>query len=424
MASITTRPNGHRWILFTAPNGKRYTIRLGNASRQQADSAKLRIEALIAAKLLNQPPDIETVKWLTATGAKFYDRLATAGLVVTRKVRTVADLVAWSVVELKKKKSKPATIRNVQISGDNLIKFFKDKPRICDITEDDATDFREWLSKCGGQNGKPLARTTVSRRCRRAREIFALAAKESRRWIAANPFGSMRHWSEVNLDRNVYIERSDIDCVIDELTDVYLRLIVALARYAGLRSPSEVVSLTWQNIDWAKGTMTVECVKTAAYEEKAWRIVPIFPELRPHLEAAYDQLPERGGIFVLPSYQGKPWTTIARRIEAACRRLGMAMWTKPFVNMRASCEYDWLQSHPINVVASWMGHSPQVALLHYNRVAKELTAREVAKSLPAAAPIAGEAKGEGPLQCESHSHVPSRTEMHGNKSINVRRSPR
>jgi hypothetical protein len=52
MASIMTRPNGHRWIFFNSPSGKRQTIRLGGASVVQAETFKLRIEKLtVAARL-------------------------------------------------------------------------------------------------------------------------------------------------------------------------------------------------------------------------------------------------------------------------------------------------------------------------------------------------------------------------------------
>jgi hypothetical protein len=51
------------------------------------------------------------------------------------------------------------------------------------------------------------------------------------------------------------------------------------------------------------------------------------------------------------------------------------MWPKPFVNMRASCERDLLKRYPIDAVAAWMGHSPEIALRHYNRVAREREAQ-------------------------------------------------
>ena len=46
------------------------------------------------------------------------------------------------------------------------------------------------------------------------------------------------------------------------------------------------------------------------------------------------------------------------------------MWPNPFVNLRASCEYDWLRPRPIDAVAAFTGHSPETMLRHDNRVFK------------------------------------------------------
>lgn len=412
MASITTRPNGHRWILFTAPDKKRHTIRLGKASMAQAETFKHRVEVLIAAKLLDQPPDSATIEWLSKIDRSYYDKLATAGLCTKHDVRTVKELVLWHLAEMGKGSAKPSTIRNITRAGENLRAYFTDDRSIGTITFDDANNFRKWLQESGGQNGKPLAKTTVSRRCRRARQIFAAAAKPHRRWVAANPFEEMGHWCEVNQERNVYIEQAKIEFVLDELTDDHVRLVVALARYAGLRAPSEPLDLEWQNIDWATNTMNVHCIKTQQYEGKEWRTVPIFPELLPHLQKIYDRLPERATNRVFEDFHGKAWTSFSRRIEAACRRLGIPMWIKPFINMRASCEHDWLQKYPINVVAAWMGHSPQVALRHYSRVSKELTARAASNSLLPTALHKSEVKGEVPGPSGAHLDGGSRTTAH------------
>ena len=39
--------------------------------------------------------------------------------------------------------------------------------------------------------------------------------------------------------------------------------------------------------------------------------------------------------------------------------------------MRASCETDLLEKHPLQAVARWMGHSPKVAVANYLRVRDE-----------------------------------------------------
>jgi hypothetical protein len=51
MASISRQPNGRRTIQFMAPDGKRRSIRLGKVTQHMAETVKLRVELLVAAKL-------------------------------------------------------------------------------------------------------------------------------------------------------------------------------------------------------------------------------------------------------------------------------------------------------------------------------------------------------------------------------------
>jgi integrase len=64
----------------------------------------------------------------------------------------------------------------------------------------------------------------------------------------------------------------------------------ALSRYGGLRCPSEHLALTWGDVDLEAGRMTVRSPKTEHHHGKAYRVLPIFLELRPYLEAVRDEL--------------------------------------------------------------------------------------------------------------------------------------
>jgi integrase len=57
-----------------------------------------------------------------------------------------------------------------------------------------------------------------------------------------------------------------------------VRTIIALARWNGLRIPSEIRDLRWRDIDWEKRRMIIRSPKLARYEDKAERCVAIFPE--------------------------------------------------------------------------------------------------------------------------------------------------
>jgi len=85
--------------------------------------------------------------------------------------------------------------------------------------------------------------------------------------------------------------------VIDVCPDAEWRLIVALSRFAGLRCLSEHLALNWEDILWDKQRFVVRSCKTE-HHGKAYRVVPIFPELRPYLEEC-DELAQPGSVWVI-----------------------------------------------------------------------------------------------------------------------------
>ena len=51
--------------------------------------------------------------------------------------------------------------------------------------------------------------------------------------------------------------------------------------------------------------------------------------------------------------------------EKLVRRAGLQTWPRLFQNLRASRETELVESYPIQVVASWLGNTPSVAMRHY-----------------------------------------------------------
>jgi integrase len=59
------------------------------------------------------------------------------------------------------------------------------------------------------------------------------------------------------------------------------RGIIALARYGGLRIPSELTRLTWRDIDFDSGRIRIHAPKKENHKGWGIRYCPLFPELRP-----------------------------------------------------------------------------------------------------------------------------------------------
>ncbi|MBN1395055.1 MAG: phage integrase SAM-like domain-containing protein, partial [Pirellulales bacterium] len=158
------------------------------------------------------------------------------------------------------------------------------------IDEPAAEDFKLFL-----QN-KNLSSTTVAKRLQFARQFFKAAVK--RKLIPSNPFADVASKAVPKADQQRFVTREEIARLLEGCPNVDWRVIVALSRFGGLRCPSEVLSLKWQWIDWGRGRMRVYSPKTEHHEGKAYRDVPLFPELRATLEEAWELAPE-GAVYVV-----------------------------------------------------------------------------------------------------------------------------
>lgn len=377
MASVVNRPNGHKWIQVRL-DGKRQTIRLGKASSAQAVDFRRRIESLVTCKALQQLPDPRTLEWLVELDEAIYKRLAAVGLVEHRRqARTLDELLNVHLASLDVKEQSKSTFSH---TARNLRDFFKPQRDFRSISAGDAKEFRVWLAAYGRNRGKnkggPLAPATVSRRCRRAREVFAFAIDKD--WIIKNPFRKMKGWVETNRERDFYLMLPAAKKLLDA-AESELRLLIALVRFQGVRCPSEALPMQWDQINWEQSTILVRSPKTDRYPDGAQRIVPIFEQFWPYLQAAWDRLPERQPLMFPNLQMTNP--ALSKRLAAACGLAGIPSWPKPWINLRASCETDLIREYrDIYRVAAWLGHSPQVALEHYNRIAKELESAAVGTS--------------------------------------------
>jgi integrase len=365
MASITTEPNGRRRILFVGADGERKSIRIGECSQRDAESVCRHLEALVNFRVGAQALPRETAVWANAIGDKLHDRIARTGVVQPRIGRESVRLEPAITAYLAGRKDlKPATkLVRSQVVKD-LAEFFTANRDVRTITPGQADDFKQHLI------GKGLAATTIHKRIQVARSFFH--ALRRRKLIDENPFDGVRMAASGIKDRQKFIPREDIARVLAACPNHDWKVIVALSRYGGLRCPSEVLSLRWEDINWETGRVVVTSPKTEHFADKGTRVIPLFPELRPILMDAFDAAPEGAEYVVDAKYrlaaQGpNGWlnanlrTTFFRII----RRAGLAPWPRLFHNMRASRETELVESYPVQVVTSWLGNTPAVAMKHY-----------------------------------------------------------
>ena len=211
------------------------------------------------------------------------------------------------------------------------------------------------------------SRTSPHRFHKRARQFFEYA--KDCKIITDNPFAKIRAGSQRNTSRKFFVSREVIEDVLAACPDNEWRLIVVLARYGGLRIPSELEELTWERIDWEHNRFTVIVKKKEHIDGHGTRVVPIFPEIRPYLEKAWAEAPTES-LYVVP--RGRTGNVNLRTgLFKIMARAGVAQWPKLFVNLRASRETELMRTEPAHIVHAWLGNSKEVAEDHYLMVTDE-----------------------------------------------------
>ena len=358
MASISRDPNGRRTIQFVGSDGKRRSIRLGKVSQRLAESVQVRVEHLAAAQATGGALDGETARWVADLDAQLADKLAAVGLIPKRQRATLgAFLDSYIAVRAD---VKPATAIVYGHTRRCLVEYFGAEKPLQEITAGEADAWRLWLL-----DHEKLADNTVRRRCGIAKQYFRAAVR--RRLIAENPFVDLVAAVRRNDKRYYFITQEDARKVLDACPDAQWRLLFALSRFGGLRCPSEHVGLRWGDVDWERGRITVHSPKTEHHPGGESRQIPMFPELRPYLEADWEQA-EPGTEHVITCCRGDG-SNLRTRLQKIIRRAGLTPWPKLWQNLRSTRATELVgEGWPEYKVCKWLGHSKLVAEKHYWQV--------------------------------------------------------
>jgi len=362
MASLSTDRNGGRRIQFFDRADNRKAIRLGRIAIRAAESVRGYVDRLESALRTGAPIDAETLRWLANIGGDLHGKLARAGLCEPRTAAAVGPTLQEMLDEYIGGRTDLKEITRCRLSDSRrkLLAFFGAKKPVADVTPADADAFRRHLLALG------LGDNTIRRQCGRAKQFFRWAVRK--RIVAESPFADMKATNvQPNRSRDRFVSRDAANRVLEACPDAQWRLLFALARFAGLRVPSEPLSLHWSDVDWERNRFRIKSPKLEYRgDDKAVRWIPIFPEVKPHLEAVWEAA-EPGAEFVITRYRD----TNANLRTQLLRIIGKARvdpWPKLFVNLRASFATELQQRFPIHVCCEWLGHSALISQRHYLQV--------------------------------------------------------
>src|SRR4051812_26982105 len=364
---------GTRWRIdfFLSGDLKRKHIWLGKMNVRQADLVKTKIELLIAAKATGTAPDLDVAQWVAKRDDHFHMKLASHGLVATRKNITIPTLTEFTDSYIVNRSDvKRSTVIGYRLSQRSLVAFFGGSRRINEITLGETKDFRRWLTRpkdasVAKEGGQGLAENTARKRCAIAKQMFEDAL--DRELIVRNPFRKMENLAvRASEGRDYFISRDEATAVLNACPDTQWKLLFALSRFGGLRCPSEHLALRWSDIDWKLGRIVVQSPKTERHEGKSERTMPLWPELRPYLEKAWEEAP-KGAEFVITRYRDTN-ANLRTQLLRIIAKAKLTKWPKLFQNLRSTRATELAADFPAHVAAEWMGHSMVVADKHYWRV--------------------------------------------------------
>jgi integrase len=345
-------------IQFVAGDGRRRTVRLGKVTQRVADEVKLKVEALNAAAVAGVSWDAETARWVAGLAPALADRLARAGLIPTRQGGGGARLKKFLEDYIAGRTDiEEGSRQSMRLAAERLVAHFGASRDLGSVTPGDADDFgRRLLER--------YAEATASRTVKFARQFFHAALRK--RLVPENPFADVKTPGMTNDARKAFVSRQATARVLDACPNAEWRLLVALSRYGGLRCPSEHLALTWADVDWERGRFRVTSPKTRRHPGKGERWVPLFPELRPYLEEAFEQAAE-GAVHVIAGYR-EDRSGLHHKLLRIIRRAGVDPWPKLFQNLRASRETELAAEYPLHVVCAWIGNSAPIAAKHYLQI--------------------------------------------------------
>jgi integrase len=409
MASVINRPNGHRWIQFSDTAAKRQTLRLGKTTAKTAAEVCRRVELLLAARIAGTSLDRETAAWLTVLSDGLRTRFAELGLIDKPEAKKTRAATLGPFLKgylATRTDIKPRTKNNLEQSEGWLVEFFGANRRLSEISQGDADEFRRWLLTKVGDN-------TARRHCGRAKQFFRAAVRK--KLIAENPFGDMKACHvTANKSRDYFVTLDESYKVLDACPDTQWKLLFALSRIGGLRCPSEPVKLKWGDVDWERNRLTIHSPKTEHHEGKETRVIPIFPELRPYLEAAWAEAPEGSEyVITLPSLRRDRYANVGTMMARYVRRAGLKPWPKLFHNMRATRETELAKHYPMHVVCEWIGNSKAIAAKHYLRVTDSDYSTAVSQPTTAGVQNVGEANSEALAKQNAKQHTDAQSGMLG-----------
>lgn len=343
---------------FCPTTQKRKSLVLGNMETKTALKIKTKIEEIISCSLAQIPWGPDLAKWIADLPEPIAKKLVNLGLIPTicQNTRLGEFTQEYLAGRTDTKASTQRALLTVHL---RIVEFFGAEKVMREVTRADADAFKVFLLT-------KYSPATAGRSLRAASQFFRAAQRA--KMITENPFSDIKFPSEKNRSRMFFVTREMFDRLINACPDHQWKMIIALSRLGGIRTPSETLLLKWSDINWEHSKMLVHSPKTEHHEGKDTRWVPLFDDgLLQILAEGFEQARD-GEVYVINRYRSSIQnlrTTFAKIIQ----RAGLTQWPKLFANMRSSRQTELAREGcPVHLLSAWIGNTEKVMVDHYLQI--------------------------------------------------------
>ena len=355
--------SGYRLQFRTVDKRKR-SIWLGEISKRDATKFHACVEDLIESSKTGSI-DARVLEWANGIDERFKTVLAQYGLIPkqvlpivspNRDVRLLGDLIDHYVSE--QKHFSTNTRANFKQVRSWAVEYFGAKCVVASITPAKFVSWMTWMVHSDeADERRTLSTSSAKKHAKRLRQVLSYGVKA--RLLNENVADGIKIGDETNDERKHYIDRATATTINDHCPSMEWKLIFALARYCGLRIPTEVHVLKWSDVLWDQNRLRIDSKKTGL------RYCPIFEPALQLLREAYDMAPE-GATHIFPNRTTE--SNLRTHMHRIIKSAGLVPWPKVFVNLRSSCRTDLEDNFRETVINAWIGHSTKVGQKHYSQV--------------------------------------------------------
>ena len=353
MASLYRKKN-LAWVIsfYTTPTTRKQVF-IGMVNERVATRIKEKVDAILECLSSGVPFDDSIKKWVASIAdTPLAKNLTSAGLLkvqFSQNLKTFLEEYIALRTDIKKN-----TRNGMESAKNRMLKFFGSNTLLKSLTRGNAEEFRIHLlaSYAGATAGCTL---------KKAVQFFEYAIDCG--VLFENPFRKVKIPPQTNEENMFFVDGATALRVIEGSSNTQKKLIFAFARFGGLRIPSELVELRWEHIYWNQGRFLVHSPKTEHHAGQGKRLIPLFPELRKVLELAFAEKKDED-IFVCGKVRSGD-LNLRTGLLKTLKKIGIKPWPKLFANLRSSRETELVDNFPLHVVTKWIGHTPEVAKMHY-----------------------------------------------------------